>query len=55
MNSIIEYLQCWWREKDISVKKSPPSPRPFIKPLEDVCCSHCFIYISYTIRKKTYI
>jgi len=45
MNSIIEYLQCWWREKDISVKKSPPSPRPFIKPLEDVCCSHCFIFL----------
>jgi hypothetical protein len=44
MNSIIEYLQCWWRDKTINVNK-PPSPRPMIKPLEDVCCSHCFIFL----------
>ena len=44
MNSIIEYLQCWWREKDIGPKK-PPTPKPFLKPLVDVCCSHCFIFL----------
>ena len=25
--------------------KKPPTPKPFLKPLVDVCCSHCFIFI----------
>jgi|TARA_B100001540_G_scaffold255639_1_gene232841 hypothetical protein len=52
MDSIIEYLQCWWREKDTNVKKRPSSPRPFIKPLEDIFCSHCFIFLQNETKFK---
>ena len=44
MESIIDALQCWWRQKDIGPKK-PPTPRPFLKPLDNICCSHCFIFL----------
>ena len=43
MESIINYLQCWWRDKTIPVEKD--TPRPSLKPLDDVCCSHCFIFL----------
>ena len=48
MESITNYLQCWWREKDIGPKKPPtptPTPTPYLKPLENICCSHCFCFL----------
>ena len=51
MESIIDALQCWWREKDIGPKK-PPTPKPFIKPLEDIFCSHCFIFLQNETKFK---
>ena len=44
MEDIINYLQCWWRDKDNGPKK-PPTPKPCLKPLENICCSHCFIFL----------
>jgi|TARA_B100001094_G_C17639419_1_gene534325 hypothetical protein len=37
-------LQCWWREKEEKVEKEP-TEMPIKKPLEEVCCSHCFIFL----------
>ena len=50
MENIINYLQCWWRDKETTVIKAPPSPRPCIKPLENICCSHCFIFLENEIK-----
>ena len=25
--------------------KKPPTPKPCLKPLENICCSHCFIFL----------
>ena len=49
MESIIESLQYWWREKEEVVKK-PHTPPPDITIqkdtiLKDIYCSSCFKYI----------
>jgi|TARA_B110000971_G_scaffold221281_1_gene267757 hypothetical protein len=57
MESIIESLQCWWREKE-EVVKNPPSPPPSPSSpntiLKDIYCSCCFKYIeneTFLVRK----
>ena len=56
MESIIESLQCWWREKDIGPQKPPTSPH-FRKPLENISCSNCMTYIKNEdlLKKKAKI
>jgi hypothetical protein len=44
MESIIESLQCWWREKEEVVKK-PHTPPPYITIPKYIYCSCCFKYI----------
>ena len=58
MESIIESLQCWWREKEEIVKKAhTPPPSPPSSPntiLKDIYCSCCFKYIEnekFLVRK----
>ena len=54
MDSIINYLQCWWREKDIECEKVPPSPKSFSDDFNDfdnldisnINCSNCFCEIN---------
>ena len=53
MDSIINYLQCWWREKEEVVKK-PHTPPPDITIPKDIYCSCCFKYIeneTFLVRK----
>jgi hypothetical protein len=56
MDSIIDALQCWWRDKESGTKK-PPTPPPFRKPLENICCSNCMIFIESEdlLKKKAMI
>lgn len=62
MDSIINYLQCWWREKGIECEKVPPLPKPKPKPkpksfsddfdnlnVSNISCSNCFC----DIKKET--
>ena len=42
MESIIESLQCWWREKEEIVKKPHTPPD---NTLKDIYCSCCFRFI----------
>lgn len=48
MESIIESLQCWWREKEEVVKKPETPPPPDNRP-KDIYCSSCFKYIENEI------
>ena len=54
MDSIINSLQCWWREKDDTYKKPPPSPKHFSDDFDklnvsNISCSNCFC----DIKKET--
>jgi len=53
MESIIESLQCWWREKEEVIKKTETPPPPDNTP-KDIYCSCCFKYIEnekFLVRK----
>ena len=44
MDYLWNSLQCWWRDKEVQNIK-PPTETPIKKTLEEVCCSHCFIFL----------